>query len=309
MMLSTIQSDFYGDNVRWFIGIVEDIADPERLGRARVRIFGIHNPRVDEVQTSDLPWAQPIIPTTEGGISGVGTNPKLIVGLQVMGFFLDGKQSQIPVIIGSIPHIEIPILGADGVTSGSRITNIPQVPQNTSDRNNSSGYVEGGGTRTRGNFINTSGAVGSDNVEKAFNFFVSTNLFTPEQSAGICGNLIQESNMNPTIKSGFAGEGSVGIAQWNPGQAAGNRLGQLKDFSNSRNLDWGSLETQLQFIVYELETVSYLGMAQLRSSRSVEEATTIFSRKYERPDPNHERIGQRISYAKDVYETYYHQQG
>lgn len=307
-MLSTIQSDFYGDNVRWFIGIVEDIADPLRLGRARVRVFGIHNPKVDEIATADLPWSQPIVPTTEGGISGVGSNPKLLVGLQVIGFFLDGRQSQIPVIIGSLPHIETPISGNLGAQYRASDAVINEVSRNQQNATNNAGSISGGGTNTRGNFVDTSGAVGSDNVEKAFNFFVSTNLFTPEQSAGICGNLIQESNMNPTIESGFAGEGSVGIAQWNPGQAAGNRLGQLKDFSNSRNLDWGSLETQLQFIVYELETVSYLGMAQLQSARSIAEAATVFSNKYERPAPAHARIYQRISYAQGVYESYYHSQ-
>ena len=296
-MLRNIQSDFYGDNSRWWIGIIEDIADPMKLGRARVRIFGIHNPRVDEVPTADLPWAQPIIPTTEGGISGIGSNPLLLEGSQVVGMFLDGKQSQIPVIFGALPHIELSRSSEIGSTVNEANSSIPEVSHNQQNSDNRPG------TSTRASHIDTSGAVGSNNVEKAFNFFISTNLFSPEQSAGICGNLMQESKVNPIEINKT--EGSQGIAQWNPSDKAGNRLGALKDFSKERNLDFASLETQLQFIVYELETKSYYGMAQLQASSDIVGATRIFSAKYERPNKRYERLNQRVQYAFDVYEQYY----
>ena len=305
-MLSTIQSDFYGDNVRWFIGVVEDISDPLKLGRARVRIFGIHNPRVDEVPTADLPWAQPIIPTTEGGISGVGSNPMILLGSQVIGIFLDGMQSQVPVILGSMPHIELPKTGADGSSTGKVQTLIPEVSPNQQNSNNPPGSKRGGSTITRSNYISTAGAVGSDNTEKAFNFFISTSLFTPEQSAGICGNLIQESGMNPLAVSGFSTESSEGIAQWNPSARAGNRLGELKTFAARRNLDYSVLETQLQFIIYELDTISYLGMVRLKATKNIASATQVFSNKYERPNKKYAAIPQRIKFAQNVFESYYH---
>lgn len=103
--MRSIQSEYYGDNVRWFIGIVEQIdGDPLKLGRIKVRIYGVHSPDTSQVDIKDLPWANVIIPVTQGGVGG-STNPTGIQrGARVFGFFADGAQSQIPMILGSIPH-------------------------------------------------------------------------------------------------------------------------------------------------------------------------------------------------------------
>ena len=66
-------SDFYGDDVRWFVGTVISINDPKKLGRVRVRIHGLHPNNTEDVKESDLPWAQSLIPVTEGGSSGIGS--------------------------------------------------------------------------------------------------------------------------------------------------------------------------------------------------------------------------------------------
>lgn len=285
-MFKAIQSDFYGDEFRWFIGIIEDIADPERLGRVRVRIFGVHNPDVNQVPLYTLPWAQVVMPVTEEGVSGLGSNTRLKQGAQVFGIFLDGKQSQMPLVLGSIP----------GIVSPNYITQNQRFQDNANVASNREASTDGG-------YIPVDGAVGTENEERAFNFFISTGLFSPEQSAGIVGNLIQESGVDPMLVSGFAGENSQGIAQWNPAEAAGNRLGLLKTFAGDRNLDWRLLDTQLQFIIYELENYSYLGMSELQQASTIEQATRVFSDKYERPGiPNMPR---RINEAKRVYETYY----
>jgi len=88
----------------WFTGVVEDIADPQQIGRVRVRCFGYHTPDHEELPTEDLPWAQVMLPTTSAGIYGVGQTP---TGLQpnswVFGFFRDGEEMQDPVVIGSMP--------------------------------------------------------------------------------------------------------------------------------------------------------------------------------------------------------------
>lgn len=96
--------NFYGDNFRWWYGVViNTAADPMRLGRALVRIYGIHS---DDIPDAKLPWASVVVPTTEGGVSGIGQNPGLKPGARVVGFFLDGEGSQFPVIFGSIPGVE-----------------------------------------------------------------------------------------------------------------------------------------------------------------------------------------------------------
>jgi hypothetical protein len=98
---------FYGDDVRWFIGVVEDNDDPEQLGRIRVRIFGIHSPYYEDIAVEDLPWSTVLMPATEGGISGTGRSPNGIQqGAYVFGLFLDGKQSQNPLILGSMAKFE-----------------------------------------------------------------------------------------------------------------------------------------------------------------------------------------------------------
>jgi hypothetical protein len=99
---------FYGDTTRWFIGTVVNNQDPGLLRRVQVRIHGIHPTDHSLVQNADLPWATVMAPTTSGGTSGIGLAPALLSGAQVVGIFMDGKMSQLPLIIGSVPHISTP---------------------------------------------------------------------------------------------------------------------------------------------------------------------------------------------------------
>ncbi len=86
----------------WWQGIVEDRYDPDKLGRYKVRIFGYHTNDKTKMSTEDLPWAIPMQPVTSAGISGVGTNTSgLVEGSAVIGFFADGPDGQIPIIMGS----------------------------------------------------------------------------------------------------------------------------------------------------------------------------------------------------------------
>ena len=90
-------------NMIWWTGVVEDRYDPERLGRCRVRIFGYHTDNLDELPTSDLPWAIPLQSITSAAASGVGITPVgIVTGSWVMGFFLDAEHAQQPVIMGTI---------------------------------------------------------------------------------------------------------------------------------------------------------------------------------------------------------------
>lgn len=87
----------------WFIGIVEDVKDPKKLGRVKVRILHQHE---KDVGTDDLPWATPLSPVTSANFVGTGTAPiGLISGSRVMGFYADGRLKQIPMILGTIPFI------------------------------------------------------------------------------------------------------------------------------------------------------------------------------------------------------------
>ena len=90
----------------WWQGVVEDIGDPLKLGRCRVRIFGFHVPDKNKIKTEDLPWAYPVQPITSAALCGIGDSPTgLLPGSHVFGFFRDGDDSQQPVMLGSIPGI------------------------------------------------------------------------------------------------------------------------------------------------------------------------------------------------------------
>ena len=88
---------------RWFIGVVEDRDDPEKQGRVRVRIYNVHGNAV-EAPTNTLPWALILMPGFSSSLNQVGVSA---TGLQlnstVVGFFMDGNEATMPLIIGALP--------------------------------------------------------------------------------------------------------------------------------------------------------------------------------------------------------------
>lgn len=86
--------------------MVEDPNDPERLGRARVRIHGYHSSDLAELPISQLYWAHPIFPVTSPANRGKGQSvPYFLPGTHVFGFFIDGREElpTQPMILGTIP--------------------------------------------------------------------------------------------------------------------------------------------------------------------------------------------------------------
>ena len=87
----------------WFVGVVEDIFDPDKLGRVRVRCVGYHTEDNNDLKTKDLPWATIMQPTTSAAMQGIGSSPTgLVRGTHVVGFFRDGTDAQDPIVMGSI---------------------------------------------------------------------------------------------------------------------------------------------------------------------------------------------------------------
>ena len=82
----------------WFMGVVEDINDPFKINRIKVRCFNIHPADTSLVPTSALPWA----------ITTVGRGMNLIEqGDWAVGFFLDGKECQQPFVFGTFSGIPV----------------------------------------------------------------------------------------------------------------------------------------------------------------------------------------------------------
>jgi hypothetical protein len=107
---SLLQSHFIGrDGFRWWIGQIPPISSMGKQvegggwgNRYKVRIIGYHPYSEAELPNEDLPWAQALIPTTAGsGAANVSTGVQLQPGDVVLGFFLDGDNAQIPVILAT----------------------------------------------------------------------------------------------------------------------------------------------------------------------------------------------------------------
>ena len=69
--------------------------------RYKVRIIGLHDQGETEIPSDQLPWSQVMYPVTAGGgQAGASQTPNLRQGNFVFGFFLDGQEQQVPVIMG-----------------------------------------------------------------------------------------------------------------------------------------------------------------------------------------------------------------
>jgi len=95
----------------------------------------------------------------------------------------------------------------------------------------------------------------SNSEQSAFNFFVSKGL-TKIQSAGVIGNLMQESSVNPAAVEYGGGPGR-GIAQWSVGgRWDTSRNDNVTAYASARGENRWALGTQLNFTWYELETLA-----------------------------------------------------
>lgn len=101
-------ADYSGsDGFVWWIGEVEDNKDPLQLGRVKVRIYGWNTGGNDKenylkkLPTEALPWANCLVPTDKAQVKQVGTMSNLQEGAMVVGFFMDGEQGQIPMVMGA----------------------------------------------------------------------------------------------------------------------------------------------------------------------------------------------------------------
>ena len=310
-MIPSSDIDFYGDTTRWFVARVININDPLQMGRVRIRIIGIHdNPQITE---DYLPWAQVVIPVTEGASSGIGTNTGIKEQAQVFGVFLDGKNSQVPIVLGAMTKYEENI--QEEVEQGNT------QPSEARKSALVSGIHKNVQPPTEVDRIYLQG---DTNAERCYNFLVTKEGLglTPEQACGIIGNLCVESGAEINPQALNTTEGSFGIAQWNPAETAGDRFGKLRKFADSLNINVNSLYVQLLFIREEMIKESYLGLGELKRAKTAEDAALIFMRKYERPGyvrekdtktgnlqividetGNKKRLGQeeRVAFAEEMY--------
>lgn len=110
----------------WWIGVVESRQDPLKVGRCQVRIAGSHTDKKSLMPTSDLPWAQALIPLNDNA------SLQIKEGDMVAGFYLDGIEAQRPIILGILPGIptqlQNPTVGFVDPREGSSLSGAPKQP-------------------------------------------------------------------------------------------------------------------------------------------------------------------------------------
>ena len=114
---SLFNPGFIGGSFIWWIGRIADNSswrDNELSGkfqnagdipgfgkRYKVRIMGVHDASEQEIPSDQLPWANIMYPVTAGGgLGGSYQTANLRQGMFVFGFYMDGQDMQVPVIMG-----------------------------------------------------------------------------------------------------------------------------------------------------------------------------------------------------------------
>lgn len=253
------------ESLVWFMGFVEDNADPLN-GRVRVRAFGFHPPVSDgTVLTEDLPWAHVVRDSKFSSIPDLGD--------MVIGFFLDGRDAQHPVVLGTI--------------NSAKFSAPSSVPGYNPESYNPDGTPGASGE----------GAGGTDRAKYAYQFFINKG-FTPEQAAGIVGNLQAESgaNLDNLYNPAGGGTGARGIAQWRGArtQTFYQRYGTYPDTA--------TLDQQLDFVMYEFNTTERKAYNAVKSTSSAADAANAFDSLFERSGGG--TIQKRVNNATSLLEEF-----
>ena len=114
--------------------------------RYKVRIMGVHDQGQDVVAEEDLPWANIMYPVTAGGgqmNSWMSSN--LRQGNMVFGFYMDGKDMQVPIIMGVLGNNAQTALGTKIGKPDNAVTNTQ--PGSLAKSGYATGAVEKTGTK------------------------------------------------------------------------------------------------------------------------------------------------------------------
>jgi hypothetical protein len=136
---SLFNPGFLGGGFNWWIGqIADDSAWRDNIvpskfenkdsipgwgRRYKVRIIGLHDREETSIPSDQLPWAQVMYPTTAGGGQAAASQTSnLRQGMFVFGFFMDGQEQQVPVIMGILGNNAQTVLGTTVGTDKSNFS-------------------------------------------------------------------------------------------------------------------------------------------------------------------------------------------
>lgn len=133
-----------------------------------------------------------------------------------------------------------------------------------------------------------------NNVARQLMMYFMGAGMTKAGAAGIIGNFMQESGLNPAIVQSN-GEGHY-LAQW-----GGSRLTNLQSFASQHGLSATSVEAQAKFTIQELRSSYPQLFKMLSTTNDVTAAALAVSNQYERPAAAFANNAGRASYAMAAY--------
>ena len=130
----------------------------------------------------------------------------------------------------------------------------------------------------------------SETARKVWAFFTSKG-YSPAATAGILGNMYQESGVNPTsIQNGGKGP-AAGIVQWENYTSKSSRWKSMNDYAVSKGYQWTELTPQLEYVDYELNNgmdywfkrnTNYQNLAAFKAETDPRAAALGFEKAFER---------------------------
>lgn len=161
----------------------------------------------------------------------------------------------------------------------------------------------GGGSAAGGGGTAGGGSGGATKREDSIGAQIAKALksaldLTDAQAAGIVGNFIRESGLNPRVNEGGAvglpkRVGGYGLAQW-----TGSRQDDLIGFAGGASKA-GDLQTQLRFTIKELLGPERGALQKLKATQTPEDAAVSFDKFYERSGVK--ALGERKANARNVF--------
>ena len=131
--------------------------------------------------------------------------------------------------------------------------------------------------------------------------------FSEESTAGIMGNIYQESKFDSTLLQNGHGP-AAGLFQWENYLTKSSRWLSLYNFATARGTDWTDLQTQLDYAMTEIpgELSTYgskMGLTAFQNLTDVAKATEEFEKSFERAGkPN---MSARINAAHGYYDQFH----
>ena len=165
-------------------------------------------------------------------------------------------------------------------------------PEYAAEREKALKMPHGGSGATWGGAISGS----MSNRQGAINFLQGLG-YTNEQVAGIVGNLMAESQLNPDASNKL---GNYGIAQWD-----GKRQALFKK-KFGHDIHGSGIDEQLMFLAWELQNSERYANSMLMRAGTPVESANAFGQYFERYDPvgsNTKERERREGLANNVYQT------